>query len=300
MVERECLLFEAGEYPDRGVTIAPEDLAAIARNTPCPVPVRVEHLRESPFDGALGHVTGLRAEGGKLWGTLRQPAESWAFVRRAGARALSVALDVGRRRLEEVSFVCRPRVASAQVFSEGVLVAELALSDEEDDGMLGVRQFADGVVQYIRSALGSAGEGEALASEREEVRRQREELEAARVEGDLERLKRRGLLRASESTQEMARAILRFGSASVVRFSGEDVPLAALFERFLESNGPVVPMGEAMRADGVADGRASDRLIAMAREAASRDGVPFAAAFSRVAGQRPDLASAAREEGLGG
>lgn len=299
MVERECLLFEAGEYPERNVTITRDDLAEIVRNSPAQVPMRVEHLRESPFDAALGHVTGLRVDGGRLWGRLRLPAEAWAFVRRAGARALSVALDLGRRRLEEVSFVCRPRVAAAQVFSEDMLVAERALADEEDEGMSGVRHFAEGVVQYIRAALGSAGEEGAIASEREEMRRQREELEAARVEDRLERFKRRGLLRAAEEPQAMARAILRFGGAPLVRFSGEDVPLAALFERFLESNGPVVPMGELLCTGSAADGRASDRLIAMAREAAARDGVPFASAFSRVAGQHPDLASAAREEGMG-
>ena len=117
LVERECLLFEAGDYPDRGVTITPDDLAAIARNTEGELPVRIEHLRESPFDGALGIVTRLRAVGNRLWGTLRQPAEAWEFARKAGARALSVALDMAGRKLTEVSFVCRPRVAAAQVFT---------------------------------------------------------------------------------------------------------------------------------------------------------------------------------------
>src|SRR5437016_4111892 len=51
LVERECLLFEAGDYPDRGVTITPGDLQAIATNTLGELPVRIEHLRESPFDG---------------------------------------------------------------------------------------------------------------------------------------------------------------------------------------------------------------------------------------------------------
>src|SRR5262245_55442289 len=121
-VERECLLFEAGEYPDRGVSITEDDLREIAANTADEIPVRIEHLHESPFDGALGVVTRIRAVGSKLWGTLRQPVEAWRFAQKAGARALSVALDVAGKRLVETSFVCRPRVAGAQVFGDGMVV----------------------------------------------------------------------------------------------------------------------------------------------------------------------------------
>src|SRR5581483_10098545 len=101
-VERACLLFEAGEYPDKGVAITEDDLRAVAANSGERVPVKIEHLPESPFGGALGVVTDLRVVGKQLWGTLRQPVE----------------LDVAKRRLVETSFVCRPRVKSAQVFSE--------------------------------------------------------------------------------------------------------------------------------------------------------------------------------------
>src|SRR6185503_19332536 len=68
VVERECLLFEAGEYADRGVTITEDDLREIAENTAAEIPVRIEHMRETPFDGALGVVTRVRAVGKQLWG----------------------------------------------------------------------------------------------------------------------------------------------------------------------------------------------------------------------------------------
>jgi len=87
-VERECLLFEAGVYADKGVTISEEDLQAIVRNSDALIPVKIEHLAESPFDNALGVVTRLRAEGARLWGTLRQPVEAWRLLQRTGARAL--------------------------------------------------------------------------------------------------------------------------------------------------------------------------------------------------------------------
>ena len=168
-VERDCLLFEAGDYPERAVTITPDDLRAIAENSPGAIPVKVEHLSRSPFDGALGTVGRLRAVGGRLWGTLRQPADAWRFVQRAGAKALSIALDTTAWRIAEVSFVCQPRVASAQVFhlTEGAqppghphFQSPSLFPDsggpalEEDMPMVSVRQFADGLMQYVRTVVG--------------------------------------------------------------------------------------------------------------------------------------------------
>jgi len=320
-VERECLLLEAGDYPDRGVTITEDDLAEIAANTPGEVPVKIEHLRESPFDGALGVVTRVRAAGGRLWGTLRQPAEAWRLAQRAGARALSVALDTAGRRLVETSFVCRPRVPAARVFGEGPVLfhAELAGGTNKDGrptegmrgpspahgrwwgwgtggDMSGVRQFAEGLIQHIRTALG--------AGDSEEARfaagwRELEALRARQVDQEVEGLKRRGLLRATEEAQDLARALLGFGLTNVTHFGGTEVPVGALFTRFLEANGPVAPMGEAVPGDALAGAGASDRLIALARDAARREGIPYLAAFAQVSAANPGLARAAREEAVG-
>ena len=307
-VERECLLFEAGEYPDRQVTITPGDLAEIAANTPAEVPVRVEHMAETPFDGALGVMTRVRADGGRLWGTLRQPVEAWRFVRRAGARALSIGLDLAARRIAEVSFVCRPRVAAAQVFSGqlarfdcpvfgGAVSERLAPCDSrlyaEEEGMTGVRQFADGVIQYIRGAMGA---GEA-SSEPEELAAARQTLEGERAEQRLGELKRRGLMRATPEAEDLARAILCSGPSALVAFGEKETPLAEIFVRFLEANGAVVPVGEVVPASASESGRAAERLVEMAREVARRDGVPYVSAFSQVATAHPGLARAAREEG---
>jgi hypothetical protein len=323
-VERECLLLEAGDYPDRGVKITPDDLRAIAINTPRQVPVKVEHLRESPFDRALGVVTRLRAVENRLWGTLRQPAEAWRFVQRAGARALSVALDLVERKLAEVSFVCRPRVPSAQVFGDGV-VGSLGdwvignvmlefpndLTTQRPDGpitykeetMTSVRQFAEGLMQYIRGALGGGEETpetERLAAERAQLAAEREAVRARKVEQQIAEFKRQGRLRATDRAEGLARAILLFEETNVVPFGGEEMPLAALFAQFLEENGAVVPMGEIAPAEPGIGAGASDRLLALAREAARRDGLPYLTAFRQVSAAHPDLARAAREEGING
>jgi len=306
-VERECLLFEAGDYPERGVAVTAADLESIAANSEGEVPVRVEHLSRSPFDSALGVITGLRAVGNRLFGTLRQPVESWKFVQRAGAKSLSIALDMAAKRVSEVSFVCFPRVAAAQVFSdlaepralfETPPIFDDAVHPAKERKMVSVRQFADGLMHYVRGVLGaeteefSAGSG-VLA----QVQAEREALADERAQMDVDALKRRGLLRATPAAEEMARSFLKFGVTNVVQFSGESVQLDRLFVRFLETNGPVVPMGE-LAAAAPDTGGASDRLISMARESARRDSIPYVTAFSRVSAAHPDLARAARDESL--
>ncbi len=327
LVERECLLFEAGEYADRGVVITEDDLAEIAANSAGEIPVRIEHLSESPFDGALGVVTGIRAVGRQLWGTLRQPVEAWRLAQRAGARALSVALDVAGKRVLETSFVVRPRVANAQVFSGGRILFEVpgvqvfgcsgvqedgttgdtggtaktSIIEKEDRQLSSVRQFAEGLIQYIRGAAGGSDSGDSadsvkLAQERAALEVERESIRNQRVETEVGELKRLGLLKATESAEGMARAILKTGFASVVTFGDSQSTLAALFARFLKENGPVVPMGELGRADSGA--MAADRLITLAREEARKESVPYVAAFARVTNAHPELARAAREEAL--
>jgi hypothetical protein len=318
-VERECLLFEAGDYPDRGVDVTEDDLRQIAANTDSDVPVRVEHLSQSPFDGALGVVTGIHAVGRRLFGTLRQPVEAWRFVQRAGAKSLSIALDIASKKIAEVSFVCSPRVASAQVFSSiepaataqpdgralfvsPSLFAEPGRTEEKEMGS--VRQFAEGLMQYIRGVVGSeAAESgqfsQTAGQEQEQLRLEREALALERAEREIEDLKRRGLLRATEQVEALASTLLRFGVTNVVRFGSEQVRLDKLVVQLLEANGPVIPMGE-WAAAAADTGGASDRLIAMARDTSKRDGIPYLAAFSRVSSAHPDLARAAREESING
>ena len=193
-VERRCLLFEAGSYPDKGVTVTSEMLEEIAANSPGEIPVKIEHLPESPIDGALGIVHQLHVVGEMLWGVLRQPIETWRVMEISGARALSVGLDMSNRRLLEASFVCHPRVKRAQVFSEGaaleigdrrgergdveILLAPISsaalsplLSSRESGRgvmttrggkMRSVKQFATELMGYLRGIL-EGGEGDSEA-----------------------------------------------------------------------------------------------------------------------------------------
>jgi hypothetical protein len=323
-VERTCLLFEAGDYPDKGITITEDDLQAIITNSDRAVPVRIEHLEESPFDGVLGMVTDLRAVGRQLWGVLRQPAEAWELVKRAGARSLSVALDVAGKRLLEASYVCHPRVANAQVFRSPCTPTHLPTQKErnregDDSGgqvvrntadftvrleeggeqMTGVRQFAEGLAGYLRGFLGQEISGKE-APFAETFARERAQWQEERAERQILDWKRQGLLRATERAETLARTLLMEGESEAVRFDGESVPLSQAFRLFVEANGPVISLGESLPVERFTLARRGEtpggRLAAMAEERAKREGLDYGRALILVTGENPELAMEARGE----
>lgn len=306
VVERECLLFEAGSYPDKGVTLSEDDLRTIAANSAATIPVKIEHLAESPFDSALGVMTRLRVIGSQLWGTLRQPIEAWRFAQRAGAKALSVALDVAGRRIVETSFVRHPRIANAQVFCETAVVQfRTARLFEERKGaaetMASVRQLAAGLIATLHNFLGTeVEETEQVARFAEAWAQERAQLRAERAENRIVEWKRSGRLRATERMEQIARTLLMQDEGNAVRFDGESVPVSALFAAFVEGNGPVIPLGEMMpvaRSEaGRGAGSAGMRLTALAQERARQEGIGYVQAFTAAAAAHPDLAQAAREE----
>ena len=318
LMERECLLFEAGEYADKGVTVTEGDLQAIAANSASEIPVRIEHLASSPFDGALGVVTRLRAVGGQLWGTLRQPIEAWRLAQRAGAKSLSVGLDVAGRRLVETSFVCRPRVANAQVFgwnhrgaedternatgreSAPVRFTTEAIFEEGGQEMMtSVKQLAEGLIGYLRGVTGEEIT-QTFAAERQELEAERARLREERVGQQVLEWKRQGRLRATEKAETLARTLLLHGDSSVVAFDGKSAVLSAVFAEFLQENGPVIPLGERIPADRhvVLNGGtgARERLMAMAQEKAKAGGMNYVQAFAAVSAAYPEMAMAARED----
>lgn len=127
-IDRRAKLFEAGDYPDKGISVSSEQIAEIAANFELPVPVWIEHA-ESPLE--LGYLTDVQAVDGELFGTVALTKEADALVERSEARSLSVGLTGDLKRIREVSLVRNPRVASARLFSNEVaLVGQLEDSSE--------------------------------------------------------------------------------------------------------------------------------------------------------------------------
>ncbi len=313
---RECLLFEAGEYPDKNLTIDPTVLQKIAENCTAPIPVEIEHMADTPFSGALGTISDIVVRGTELWGLLKLTASAWQFVKMAGARKLSIAFDPVKKCITEVSFVSRPRVARAQVFrddgvnettdqqgagdnSSALFYAEL-FEQREVNELNSVKQFAEGLMGYLRGV--TAPEGDipsteiSMSEERAAIARDRRALQSERVDQQIMAFKQQGLIRATEQAESAARTILESGSNSTVRFGEADISFGALFGQFLRANGSVVPMGESVTADLTEGSAPGSRLISMAEETSRRDGVPFHTALSKVASANPELARSAREE----
>lgn len=115
-VDRRAKLFEAGEYPDKGVTVTEADLLALEAAFDLPVPILIEHAR-SPLE--IGYLTAVEAKGSELFGTLALAEEADSLIQRDGARALSLGLSPDLSEIREVSLVRRPRVPSARLFADG-------------------------------------------------------------------------------------------------------------------------------------------------------------------------------------
>jgi hypothetical protein len=129
-VDRRAKLFEAGEYPDKKVTIQESDLKRLADGFDLPVPVLIEHAH-SPLE--LGYLTNVEAVGKELFGTISLTEEANALVEKSGARSLSLGLSKDMAEIREVSLVRKPRVQTAKLFNaELKFWAELETFDRSD------------------------------------------------------------------------------------------------------------------------------------------------------------------------
>ncbi|MFZ4507279.1 MAG: hypothetical protein ACOYON_06235 [Fimbriimonas sp.] len=113
-VDRRAKLFEAGTYPDKGVTVSPDDLDRLSANFDLPVPVLIEHA-DSPFE--LGFLTFVERVGEELYGSLALTAEANDLIERSGAKKLSLGLSADLTAIREVSLVRHPRIETAQLFA---------------------------------------------------------------------------------------------------------------------------------------------------------------------------------------
>ncbi|MDX2064710.1 MAG: hypothetical protein SFX74_03100 [Fimbriimonadaceae bacterium] len=112
-LRRRAKLFEAGDYPDKGVCVTAEAIATLATNFTSPVPILIEHA-DSPFQ--LGLLVEVEAIGSELFGTLSLSPEANALIERSGAGALSLGITRDLSEIREVSLVKHPRVESARLF----------------------------------------------------------------------------------------------------------------------------------------------------------------------------------------
>jgi hypothetical protein len=176
--ERPARLLEAGEYPDKSLSLTEGDLDTIVSRFTAGLPVKVEHV-DSPLD-PLGRVQRLWREGNALFGMLAFPDDLAGFLRRRGAAKLSVGLSREPLALLEVSLVLKPRVASAALMASDSVQAEIvrlraALTAREVDMQVAAFKSQGRIVPASESAARAllasgdakilmAGEPEPIAS----------------------------------------------------------------------------------------------------------------------------------------
>ncbi|MES2459903.1 MAG: hypothetical protein V4671_04910 [Armatimonadota bacterium] len=174
-VRRPARLFVAGDYPDKGIHITPDDLTRIVANFSTaknPVPVKTEHS-DTPLD-PLGEVAALYVEGSELYGVLVFSSGMDAHIRERGVEHLSVALvreEDGSFRLKETSLVFTPRVASAGFLTPALVEQKLAAFAAQGKLTPAMRQSAARLLSAPQvvtfsdgSELSVAAEAEALLS----------------------------------------------------------------------------------------------------------------------------------------
>lgn len=213
-VERNAKLFEAGEYPDKGVTVTQEDLEGLAAGFSEPVPVLIEHA-ESPLE--IGYLQSVRAMGSELFGVLRLSPEANALVERSGARSLSLGLAPDLSGIREVSLVREPRIATATMYSALHFDGRL-----EDAELSGAQLDAQ-----ARQTFVAAETHEALRSRYARLLSDREE---AQAQARVKEMIAQGRLTPAQA--ELARTLLL--SKGLVAFGGRRTEVSALFESFLD------------------------------------------------------------------
>lgn len=212
-VEKDAKIFEAGEYPDKQISVSEDDLDTIVGNF-TGAPVKVEHM-DSPLD-PLGTVKRVWRQGRELFARLAFPSDLAAFLERRGVKKLSVALYKDPLRLAEVSLVLSPRVPSAAMFGQQSAIS-IQHSAKEVNGDM-TDQEKDKEIAKLRFAL-----------------------RARDVDAKLADLRAKGkIVPASEA---YAREILMQGGQPITFGEGETT-VAYLFECFLENQPKVIAFGE--------------------------------------------------------
>ncbi len=283
LIEREAKLFEAGNYPDKGVEITEADLDAIVAGTSEP-PVRVEHT-DTPFDGALGVLKSVYRKGTELFGKLAFPQAAWALIEASGAKRLSVGIKKDKSAISEVSLVRNPRIADAAVFASDCIGFDAGEIDVEVSG--DQLAFASQVLAMVGSNIGRQPEGgnampdevttftkeeaaemvktavaeatkslqanfaSEIESRDKKIATLQADAKAREVDGLIDTLKRAGKL--APAAEEFARAILAADDGSVVKFKKEDSSITALFSKMMEAQPKIIDFGEGAPGSGTDD-----------------------------------------------
>ena len=240
-IERDALLMEAGDYPDKGITITEESLQQMAA-TGAGAPVIVEHKPTL----VLGWIRELWRRGKQLWGKLALKPHANQLIEESATKGLSVGVrrnSDGSLSLHEVSLTTSPRVPSAQLFSDTPSLY-IACADEsaQETAMNGEIRKDDMEFDALRAELererARAGELESRVQEFEQrLQFAQRELTRTAVQRIVEGWQRAGKLppAAAQHAQALLMSLAQDHGAALVEFNahGNRESLPAAVQHFM-------------------------------------------------------------------
>ncbi len=116
-IVRRGLIFRAGAYPDKGITVTPAELRAAVSDFKGPLRLNLEHY-PSVLDGQLGTLDSVTVsdDGRELFGTVTEPG--WlTTVLGNTARRVSLEWDVAKKQITGIALVIAGRVPDAVLFA---------------------------------------------------------------------------------------------------------------------------------------------------------------------------------------
>jgi len=275
-IERDALLMEAGEYPDKGAIITEESLQQMAE-TGVGAPVIVEHRPTL----VLGWIRELWRKGKQLWGKLALKPHANQLIEESAVKGLSVGLrrtPDGKYALQEVSLTTSPRVQNARLF--GSEPPSLYIACDGNPSQVETVMTDDRItteMEAIRAELeqerARATKLEAKLSEYgEQLSRAQAQLVRNAVQGIVERYQREGKLTpaAARHATELLMALATDAPDAIVQFSddgrAEQLPDAVRSVIALLDALPAQPAPRATRFVGLGETELSERRSELSQE----------------------------------
>jgi len=268
-VEREALLMETGEYPDKGVAITEEHLQQMAA-TGAGAPVIVEHRPTL----VLGWIRELYRKGKQLWGKLALKPHANQLIEESAVKGLSVGLrrtPDGGFALHEVSLTTSPRVPNAQLF--GLEPPSLYIACDGNPSQVETAMTDDRMTTEMEAIRGELERERArtvdleakLLEFAEQLSRAQTQLVRNAVQGIVERYQREGKLTpaAARHATELLMALATNAPDAIVQFSdngrAEQLPDAVRSVIALLDALPAQPAPRATRFVGLGETELSER-----------------------------------------
>jgi DNA topoisomerase IB len=301
-ITRDVQMFQAGNYPDKGVSVTVADLHNMAKNSGR-VPIQVGHV-EPEF--RLGEAHSYHVIDDWLYGKFDLHPAADTLLTINGMKNVSVGMNPSKTHLLEVSATGSPRVQGARMFSnEACIVFSLgepapALSPERKTMP---EETKESITAVQFSALEARMNEERTA--RLAVERKLRETEAK------QKVKELGQIPPAAAI--FAIALLSCETPLTFSDKGTDTekPVAVLFSSFLDNlpkdaSGQIKYFADPVKGDAPADKDKEDeedaakKLDGMTKDKMDKDKTSYSVAFAAICRENKELAQSARNFSRGG